>query len=137
MHIFSLLGANPCIPYAFCYESMGGLDPDFLGWEQSFNCGREPSVYELAFRIGQFSKNKAILYYSASGAFSTNHCPLFQPNGPKTPTTSTSVDTSDIPYCYEEWKPPFKSVWSANQINLEKIKNLYNSYSTAKASANR
>jgi len=27
-------GANNCIPYTFCYESMGGLDPDFVGWEQ-------------------------------------------------------------------------------------------------------
>lgn len=27
-------GANNCIPYTHCYESMGGLDPDFLGWEQ-------------------------------------------------------------------------------------------------------
>ena len=26
-----LLGANACIPYTLCYESMGGLDPDFLG----------------------------------------------------------------------------------------------------------
>ena len=109
---------------------MGGLDPDFLGWEQSFNCGRDPSVYELAFRIGQFSKNKAILYYSASGAFSTHHCPLFQP-------TNLQSKNNEIPYCSEEWKPTFKSIWSANQNNIEKLKNLYNSYSTAKASANR
>lgn len=27
-------GANNCIPYTFCYESMGGFDPDFMGWEQ-------------------------------------------------------------------------------------------------------
>lgn len=27
-------GANNCIPYSFCYESMGGTDPDFVGWEQ-------------------------------------------------------------------------------------------------------
>jgi hypothetical protein len=32
-------GANGCIPYTLCYESMGGLNPDFLGWEQSYNCG--------------------------------------------------------------------------------------------------
>ena len=28
---FIFLGANSCIPYTLCYESMGGLDPDFLG----------------------------------------------------------------------------------------------------------
>jgi len=25
-------GANPCIPYSLCYETMGGMDPDFVGW---------------------------------------------------------------------------------------------------------
>lgn len=29
-------GANPCIPYGYCYESMAGLDPDFIAWEQVF-----------------------------------------------------------------------------------------------------
>ncbi len=28
------LGANNCVPYIFCYESMGGLNPDFVNWEQ-------------------------------------------------------------------------------------------------------
>lgn len=32
-------GANNCIPYGYCYESMGGLDPDFIGWEQVFSSG--------------------------------------------------------------------------------------------------
>jgi hypothetical protein len=27
-------GANNCVPYSFCYESMGGYDPDFVNWEQ-------------------------------------------------------------------------------------------------------
>lgn len=27
-------GANNCIPYSFCYEAMGGLNPDFVNWEQ-------------------------------------------------------------------------------------------------------
>lgn len=26
--------ANNCIPYSFCYEAMGGLNPDFIAWEQ-------------------------------------------------------------------------------------------------------
>lgn len=28
------LGANNCAPYILCYEAMGGLNPDFVGWEQ-------------------------------------------------------------------------------------------------------
>lgn len=27
-------GANNCIPYSFCYETMGGENIDFLNWEQ-------------------------------------------------------------------------------------------------------
>jgi hypothetical protein len=27
-------GANNCVPYILCYEAMGGLNPDFIGWEQ-------------------------------------------------------------------------------------------------------
>jgi hypothetical protein len=27
-------GANNCAPYILCYEAMGGLNPDFIGWEQ-------------------------------------------------------------------------------------------------------
>lgn len=25
-------GANNCFPSNYCYESMGGFDPDFVGW---------------------------------------------------------------------------------------------------------
>jgi hypothetical protein len=31
-------GANNCHPYELCYESMGGVDPDFVGWEQVYIC---------------------------------------------------------------------------------------------------
>jgi hypothetical protein len=27
-------GANNCAPYILCYETMGGANPDFVGWEQ-------------------------------------------------------------------------------------------------------
>ncbi len=40
-------GANNCIPYTMCYESMGGKDPDFVGWEQSYNCGHSDDVFEV------------------------------------------------------------------------------------------
>lgn len=52
------LGANPCYPYVFCYESMGGSDPDFINWEQSYNCGRDTPIFETAMRIAGRSKNK-------------------------------------------------------------------------------
>ena len=42
-------GANNCIPYTMCYESMGGKDPDFVGWEQSYNCGHADDVFEVYF----------------------------------------------------------------------------------------
>jgi hypothetical protein len=28
-------GANGCFPSNYCYESMGGFDPDFVGWSVS------------------------------------------------------------------------------------------------------
>lgn len=28
---------NNCIPYGLCYESMGKINPDFVGWEQVLN----------------------------------------------------------------------------------------------------
>jgi hypothetical protein len=33
-------GANNCNPYDMCYESMGGRDADWIGWEQvlKLNC---------------------------------------------------------------------------------------------------
>lgn len=33
-------GSNNCLPYNLCLNSMGGDDVDWIGWEQSYNCGR-------------------------------------------------------------------------------------------------
>ena len=33
-------GTNPCIPSNYCYETMGGSNPDWVGWEHSYDCGR-------------------------------------------------------------------------------------------------
>ncbi len=33
-------GANNCRPSTYCYESMGGSNADWMGWEQSYNCGK-------------------------------------------------------------------------------------------------
>lgn len=67
-------GANDCMPYTYCYESMGGRDPDWVGWEQSYNCGNDVKVFELLGRIAGQSKNRAVVYYSASGAFKPDKC---------------------------------------------------------------
>ena len=60
------LGANDCFPYVFCYESMGGMDPDFINWEQSYNCGRESTVFETALRVAAMSRHKGKLVGSSS-----------------------------------------------------------------------
>lgn len=68
-------GANNCRPSNLCYEAMGGLPgikADFIGWEQSFNCGRDAGIFELMARTAAW--NKGVVYYHASGAFSQNGC---------------------------------------------------------------
>jgi hypothetical protein len=65
-------GANNCRPSIYCYESMGGFQPDFVGWEQSFNCGRSRDIFELFARLAY--SYGSVAYYTASGAFLTNGC---------------------------------------------------------------
>jgi hypothetical protein len=60
------LGANGCRPFDLCYEAMGGMNPDWIGWEQSFNC-KGADVFELMTRMAMM--NQALFYISASGAF--------------------------------------------------------------------
>lgn len=81
-------GANNCRPSNYCYESMGGEDADFIGWEQSFNCGRNRDIHELAARVAHWAKG--VIYYAASGAFLTTDC---------APTTDP------IPWTSEQWTP--------------------------------
>ena len=81
-------GANNCRPSDLCYEAMGGINADFVGWEQSFNCGKARDVFELMARVAHW--NKGVVYYSASGAFLPSGC----------------APTSDrIPWTSEEWTP--------------------------------
>lgn len=116
------LGANPCIPYIYCYESMGGLNPDFVAWEQAYNCGHAPEVYEVLARSAQ--QSKAITYYSASGAWVPNDCPL---------------STESVPYCAEEWKPAEAklSPWIPGAQEVQHIKQTLDRYHRAKPSAQR
>ena len=59
-------GSNQCVPSEFCYNAMGGDNADFIGWEQSFNCGRNEHMFELIARIAGF--NNAVLYFASSGS---------------------------------------------------------------------
>lgn len=117
-------GANNCIPYTFCYESMGGLDPDFVGWEQSYNCGHDDAVFELTARVAGWSQNQGVVYYSASGAWSPSDCPPAK---------------SDPPYCSEEWTPELAGLktWRATAADLSAIKKKYHLFNQAKASSQR
>lgn len=67
-------GTNKCRPSDLCYEAMGGDNPDWVGWEQSFDCGRDRGVFELMARTAFW--NRAVVFYSASGGFVPGHCPL-------------------------------------------------------------
>ena len=65
-------GSTQCIPYELCYNTQGGENADFIGWEQSFNCGREPSMFELIARVA--GAQQALLYFAASGSTSVPDC---------------------------------------------------------------
>jgi len=114
-------GANNCSPYTLCYESMGKLDADFIGWEQSYNCGHDEAIFELAARIAGFSARKGVVYYSASGAWAPNTCP---------------DSTDKPPFSNEDWTPESASLepW---EVNLQQEKDLLNAYAMAKLSASR
>ena len=81
-------GANNCRPADLCYEAMGGENADWIGWEQSFNCGKSRDVFELMARVAIWSKG--VVFYSASGAFIPSGC---------------APSTDPIPWTSEEWTP--------------------------------
>ena len=60
-------GASNCFPSNFCYTAMGGNTPDWLNWEQSYNCGKAHGVYEQVAREAAWTD--AVLHFAASGAF--------------------------------------------------------------------
>ena len=76
------LGANNCFPYVLCYESMGGLDPDFINWEQSYNCGRESAIFETALRVAAMSQHKGNKHSTptvgTTGMLTSHPCPRTQ-----------------------------------------------------------
>jgi hypothetical protein len=68
------MGANNCRPYIFAYEAQGSSNPDWVSWEQSYNCGRDKSIFELVARYAL--RKKAVLYMSASGGFLPTECSI-------------------------------------------------------------
>ena len=98
-------GANNCLPSNFCYESMGGHDPDFIGWEQSFNCGHDGKVFELAARFAAWSKTPGSIYYSNSGSSNPKNC---KPSEFKKPWSDSdwSPEMEGLP----AWKPTREDV---------------------------
>ena len=65
-------GTNKCKPSDLCFEASGGYGADWIGWEQSFDCGRDKGIFELIARVAYW--NKAVIHYSASGGFSPTNC---------------------------------------------------------------
>lgn len=118
------MGANNCLPYQLCYESMGGLDPEFVGWEQSYNCGHDEPVFELAARVAAFSRKKGVVYYSASGAWAPGSCP---------------PSTDKVPYSNEDWTPAVAGLaaWKPTVEDVQKEKTLLDKYAKAKSSSIR
>jgi len=117
-------GANNCSPYQLCYEAMGGRDPDWVGWEQSYNCGHDDGIFELAARVAGQSKNKAVIYYSASGAWSPSAC---------------AESTDPKPYSDEDWTPASAGIaaWTPGGDEIAKEKKLLDDYAKSSLSANR
>jgi hypothetical protein len=117
-------GANPCIPYSFCYETMGGADFDFLGWEQSYNCGGDDAVHEMTARMAYHSANKAVVYYSASGAWTSEKCP---------------ASNRPVPYASEAWSPRLENIprWPASPGDINHEKEALFNFNNNRESANR
>eukprot|EP01035_Chromulina_nebulosa_P017389 gene17389-22938_t len=76
---------------------------DWYGWEQSFNCGKARDIFEMITRIALW--NKAIVHFSASGAF--------------TPECKESTDT--IPYISEDWSPDKANITSFYPSTFENV----------------
>lgn len=81
-------GDNRCRPSDYCYSSMGGKNPDFIGWEQSYDCGRNPDIFELVARIA--GESKAVIHYMASGGFRPKDC---------------KPSSDSVPWISEQWTP--------------------------------
>jgi hypothetical protein len=57
----------------YCFATMGGSDADFVGWENSFDCGNAPEAHEFIARVAGWQA--AVVHYSVSGSFPLDDCP--------------------------------------------------------------
>lgn len=57
----------------YCFEAMGGTEADFVGWENSFDCGAAKDSHEFIARMAGWKS--AVVYFSSSGAFPIDDCP--------------------------------------------------------------
>lgn len=64
-------GGNDCLPSNLCYD-IGASHPDWISWEQSFNCGRAPEIFELISRYAGF--HQSIMFFMVSGG-AAKDCP--------------------------------------------------------------
>ena len=111
-------GNNRCRPSCFCYETMGGPSPDWILWEQSFDCGRDQKVFESMARLAQW--NKAVLYFAASGS-----------ELPK----CANASTDRIPWISEDWTPETEPLFTLTSSNI--INNSSGSSSSASSSGSK
>lgn len=111
--LFFSVGANGCLPSNMCYESMGGHDPDFVGWEQSFNCGRDDGAFELASRFAVWSKTPGSVYFSNSGSINPGAC---------------NESEFKKPWSDEDWDPASEGLpaWSPEKEDVAYWKERYN-----------
>ena len=97
-------GSNDCYPYNFCYNAMGGDNADWIGWEQSYNCGRDKGVFELIARVAAW--NKAVIYYSASGGFVPDTC---------------APSKDPVPWISEKWTPESSGIVGVTRLSRDDV----------------
>lgn len=116
-------GANDCRPSNLCYEAMGGNHPDWISWEQSYNCGKSKDIFEIMARVALFSK--AVLYFSASGAFRPDEC---------------SPSKDPIPWISEDWTPEKAGIsekYIPTKQNVLEFRSLTTDWNAGCSSGNR
>lgn len=118
-------GANNCLPSNACYESMGGHDPDFVSWEQSFNCGRDEKIYEFATRFAAWSKTPGSVYFSNSGSINPTAC---------------NASEFKKPWSDEDWDPASEGLppWSPSRQDVQYWRTRYDfAYTKAGSTSQR
>lgn len=124
-------GANGCYPYELLYETMGEEDPDFVGWEQSYNCGHDAPSFLATSRVAALSKRRGSVYFGSSGGW----LPHDHDPSPFSP-----------PYCSEDWTvesvqspqhTPLLQHWSPTADDLLQQRHKLSQYDTAQQSYDR